>query len=42
MFCARWAKNIIKDEQYFTNICIPPVQSKSVGANATAKINHGY
>jgi len=39
MFRVRWAKQIQKENNgYFTTMCIPPpAQSKSVGANVTAK-----
>ena len=39
MFRVRWAKQIQKESNgYFTTMCIPPpAQSKSVGANVTAK-----
>src|SRR4051812_49938027 len=37
MFRFRWAKNIIKEDRYFTTMVIPEAKSKIAGANVTAK-----
>jgi hypothetical protein len=37
MFCVRWAKNIVKEDRYFTTMVIPEAKSKTTGANVTAK-----
>jgi hypothetical protein len=35
---ARCAKNIVKEDRYFTTIVIPEAKSKTAGANVIAKI----
>jgi hypothetical protein len=37
MFCFRWAKNVVKEDRYFTTTVIPEAKSKTAGANVTAK-----
>ena len=37
MFRVRWAKNIVKEDRYFTTMVIPEAKSKTAGANVTAK-----
>ena len=37
MFRVRWAKNIVKEDWYFTTMVILEVKSKTAGANVTAK-----
>jgi hypothetical protein len=37
MFHVRWAKNIVKEDRYFTTMVIPEAKSKTAGANVTAK-----
>jgi hypothetical protein len=37
MFRVRWAKNVVKEDRYFTTIVIPEAKSKTVGANVTGK-----
>ena len=37
MFRVRWAKNVIKEDRYFTTMVIPEAKSKTAGANVTAK-----
>jgi hypothetical protein len=37
MFHVRWAKNVVKEDQYFTTMIIPEAKSKTTGANVTAK-----
>jgi hypothetical protein len=37
MFRVRWAKNIVKEDWYFTTMVIPEAKSKTAGANVTAK-----
>ena len=37
MFRVRWAKNVIKEDRYFTTMVIPEAKSKTVGANVTPK-----
>jgi hypothetical protein len=37
MFCVRWAKSVIKEDRYFTTMCIPEAKSKTAGANVTAQ-----
>ena len=38
MFRVRWAKSIVKEDQYFTTMVIPDAKSK----NASRKLSHGY
>jgi hypothetical protein len=42
MFRVRWAKNVVKEDWYFTTMVIPEAKSKTAGANVTAKMSHGY
>jgi hypothetical protein len=37
MFRVRWAKNVVKEDRYFTTMVIPEAKSKTAGANVTAK-----
>jgi hypothetical protein len=37
MFHVRWAKNVIKEDRYFTTMVIPEAKSKTASANVTAK-----
>jgi hypothetical protein len=37
MFRVRWAKNVVKEDRYFTTMVIPEAKSKTAGANITAK-----
>jgi hypothetical protein len=37
MFRVRWAKNIVKEDRYFTTMVIPEAKSKTGGANVTTK-----
>jgi hypothetical protein len=37
MFRVRWAKSIIKEDPYFTTMCIPEAKSKSASANVTTQ-----
>ena len=40
MFHVRWAKNVGRENQYFTTLTIPDAKSGTV--NAIAKKSHGY
>ena len=37
MFRVRWAKNVVKEDRYFTTMVIPEAKSKTAGANVTTK-----
>jgi hypothetical protein len=37
MFHVRWAKNVVKEDRYFTTMVIPKAKSKTAGANVTVK-----
>ncbi|KAI4975718.1 hypothetical protein ZWY2020_049325 [Hordeum vulgare] len=37
MFRVRWAKSVLKEDQYFTTLVIHEAKSKTAGANVTAK-----
>ena len=37
MFRVRWAKSVIKEDRYFTTMCIPEAKSKTASANVTAQ-----
>jgi hypothetical protein len=37
IFRVRWTKSAIKEDPYFTTMCIPEAKSKSDGANVTTK-----
>jgi hypothetical protein len=37
IFYVRWAKNVVKEDRYFTTMVIPEAKSKTAGANITAK-----
>jgi hypothetical protein len=37
MFRVRWAKNVVKEDRYFTTMVIPEAISKTAGANVTMK-----
>ena len=37
MFRVRWAKSVVKEDRYFTTMCIPEAKSKTASANVTAQ-----
>jgi hypothetical protein len=37
MFCVRWAKNVVRENKYFTNMSIPDAKSATVNINIIAK-----
>ena len=37
MFRVRWAKAVVKEDKYFTTMCIPEAKSKTATANVTAQ-----
>ena len=38
MFRVRWAKSVLKEDQYFTTMVIPETKSKTAGAKVTARV----
>ena len=41
MFCVRWAKNVERENWYFTTMSIPDMKSAAT-VSVIAKLSHGY